>query len=296
MTNRSIFTIAVAAGLAGAVLAASAAHAQERFAVERHGDAQGRAVVMLPGLASSGAVWDGSVAAIGTGYDIHVVTLAGFAGHPAPDTVEPFMESAVDALAAYLDAEGLENAVIVGHSLGGQIALQLAAARPDRTGGVLVVDSVPFLARLYNPAITPEEAAAFATLTRGQLANAPRETFLAMFRQGLPVQSLDEDYRETIYEWGAASDQQTVAAAMAELTANDYSAILPRVSAPVLVLAAWADGSPMPAEQVRAVYAAQYEFLPSGEVRVIEGARHFIMQDRSEAFHAELVRFIEETN
>ncbi len=137
-----------------------------RFVVERRGVSGGPSVVFIPGLASAGAVWDAAATSIVDGHDLHIVTLAGFAGLPAVDPIGPFIERAVGGLADYLDEEGLQDVVLVGHSLGAQIALQLAAARPDAVGQILVVDSAPFYAALLNPTITPEAAARYGAALR----------------------------------------------------------------------------------------------------------------------------------
>lgn len=50
------------------------------FAVKVTG--HGRPVILIPGLSSSGAVWDGTVAHLKSRFECHVLTLAGFAGEP----------------------------------------------------------------------------------------------------------------------------------------------------------------------------------------------------------------------
>ena len=123
--------------------------------VERLGSPAGRDLVLIPGLATPGEVWTDTVATLRDSVDAHVVTLAGFGDVPAvPRGEAGVVGSAVADLAAWLAAEGLDDAVLVGHSMGAQIALQLAAQAPDQVGAVVVVDSAPFFARLFNPAIT----------------------------------------------------------------------------------------------------------------------------------------------
>jgi len=158
----------------------------------------------------------------------------------------------------------------------------------------MVVDSVPFYARLFNPAATPEQAAASGAMFAGQMRSLPNEQFLAMMEQGLPVQSLDTDFHPVLMEWFAASDQETVANAFAEISGSDFSPVLDGIDAPVLVLAPWADGAPVDAETLQSMYAAQYAPLASADVEIIEGARHFLMHDQAEAFNARLARFLAE--
>src|SRR3954465_8013399 len=72
----------------------------------------GRPVVFIPGLASAGSVWDGTVAHLGGKVQAHVATLAGFAGEPP--IAAPFLPAVHDQLAAYI--HHLDHPIVVGHS------------------------------------------------------------------------------------------------------------------------------------------------------------------------------------
>ncbi len=284
----------VMAGAASALVLAGAAGAEDRFVVERSGDSSGQTVFFVPGLASSGATWDGAVAALGNSADMHVFTLAGFAGVPATANEGGFIEGAAEALAGYIAEGGYTDVSVVGHSLGGQVALQVAVHAPEAVSAVMVVDSVPFYARLFNPTATPEQAAASGEMFAAQMGAVPHAQFLAMMDQGLPVQSLDTGFHDTMRGWFAASDQQTIARAFGEVSGSDFTPVLSQVSAPVLVLAPWAEGAPVDAATIEAMYGAQYASLADGRVEVIEGARHFIMIDQPGAFNSRLARFLSE--
>ena len=73
------YRIAIAVGIAAAI--ASSAHAATPFEVRVTGN--GPDVLLIPGLASSGDVWDDTVKALAPHHRCHVFTLAGFAGVPA---------------------------------------------------------------------------------------------------------------------------------------------------------------------------------------------------------------------
>ncbi|MHA6289205.1 alpha/beta fold hydrolase [Maricaulis sp. CAU 1757] len=264
---------------------------ESRFAVEHTARDAGRAVLFIPGLATPGDVWDGTVAR-SCGADLYQITVRGFGG--ADDPVDgPVMAPLVDELVAWVDGLDVDTVDMVGHSLGGQVALQLAERRPDRVGRVVVVDSAPFFARLFNPAVTPEQASGYGAMMAQQMAGAPRDAYLAQARQGLPVQSLTETGQAQVMRWMEQADQSTVATAFGEVAGTDFTPHLDGVRADTTVMVAWAEGAPYSADQVRALYAQQYQSLDGVDIEVIEGARHFIMLDQPDAFSAALTRALE---
>jgi len=257
--------------------------AQTRFEVERSGVAGAPALMLIPGLATPGEVWDDTISELGRAADIYTITAAGFGDVPAVGE-GVFLEPLIAELAAYLDAGDLDALTIVGHSMGGQIALQLAALRPDRVAQVIVVDSAPFFARLFNPAVTAEQAAQYGQMMAAQMAGMPRESYLAMSRQGLAIQSISPAGQARVMGWMERADQGAVARAMGEVAGGDFSPVLPGVLAEVTVLVAWAEGSPLTADQLLAVYQAQYASVPDAQVHIIADSRHFIMLDQPAAF------------
>jgi pimeloyl-ACP methyl ester carboxylesterase len=259
------------------------ASGQTRFDVERTGSRDAAAVIFLPGLSTPGEIWMSSAAAFGHQIDAHIVTLAGFGGRPAPGE-GAFMAPVVDELAAYIDAHELDDVTIIGHSMGAQIGLQLAARRPDAVRDVVVVDSAPFFARLFNPTVTAEQAAQYGQGMAAQMTAMPREQFLAVSRQGLPIQSNTPEGQARVGNWLEHADQQAVARAMGEVAGSDFRSTLADVGARVSILVAWDEGMPLTADQLETVYRGQYADLANASVQIIADSRHFIMLDQPDAF------------
>ena len=119
------------------------------FQVVRQGTGQ-QTVVFIPGFACSGEVWHETVEAIGNSCTCYVLTMPGFAG-VAPEA-HPSFEGWKQQIIRFIEEEHLERPVLVGHSMGGGLALAVAAERPDLLKSVVVVDALPCLSALYNPA------------------------------------------------------------------------------------------------------------------------------------------------
>jgi pimeloyl-ACP methyl ester carboxylesterase len=262
-------------------LVAPAMAAPRSFAVAVSG--HGRPVVLIPGLACDGHVWDATVARYKEGHQLHVLTLAGFAGQPA---IEPPLLSTVRAeLAGYIRAQKLDKPIVVGHSLGGFVALWLAATEPDLVGGVVVVDALPFLPAARQPSATVESVKPQAEMLRTMFAQLTPEAFAAQNRAALATMITDPKNVEPVAAASRRSDVKTVGAALYEMMTTDLRSALARVRSPTLVLAA---AAPDPADGVRKVYAAQYATLKGVRLVVADKSRHFIMLDDPSFFFAQL--------
>ncbi|HEU0135611.1 MAG TPA: alpha/beta hydrolase, partial [Allosphingosinicella sp.] len=112
-----------------------------RISVEVRGS--GPDVILIPGLASSRGIWNGTVAAV-PGYRYHLVQVAGFAGTPsAGNGTGPVAASVAAEVARYIASGRLNRPAIVGHSMGGSIAMMVGARHPGSVGKVMVVDMLP---------------------------------------------------------------------------------------------------------------------------------------------------------
>lgn len=273
-----IARLAAALALAVTAVAGQAAERFQDLQIEVVGS--GRPVLMVPGLNSAGGVWTETCAALQPQVQCHIVQLPGFAGAPAAATAN-YLEGMRDRLLAYADERKLERPVLLGHSLGGALALMAAAEAPARFDRVVLVDSLPFLAALRNPAATAETARQATAGMREQMLKAPAEQWEAQTRATAPGMTRAAAGREKVIAWGLASDRATTAQAMAELWSVDLRPLLPRIETPVLVLGSWAAFQPMGAtlDSTRRIFATQYAGLKGVDIRMSQAGFHFLMWD-----------------
>jgi pimeloyl-ACP methyl ester carboxylesterase len=95
----------------------------------------GEPVVMLhgsgPGV-SAMANWQHNIRTLSQRFRVLAPDIVGFGATQRPDDVVYSLRTWTDHIWAFLDAHGIEKTAIVGNSLGGRIALQMATDRPDR--------------------------------------------------------------------------------------------------------------------------------------------------------------------
>lgn len=252
---------------------------------------QGRPVLMIPGLNSAASTWTETCAALQPAVQCHIVQLPGFAGAPAVKT-DAFLDGMRDRLLAYLDERQLDRPVVMGHSLGGALALKMAAEKPGRIERLVIVDSLPFFAGLRG--MSPEAAKGAAVAMRQQMLASTQEQWEAGSRQGAMGMSRNPANNERVAGWSLKSDRATSAQAMSELWGEDLRPLLPRITTPTLVLGAWAAYEPMGStlESTKKIFEGQYAGLNGVKVSMSQRGYHFLMWDDPEWLLGEVKGFI----
>jgi pimeloyl-ACP methyl ester carboxylesterase len=265
--------------------------AQQFFQVEVSG--QGRPMILIPGLSSSGQVWNSTVDHYQDRFECHVLTVAGFAGVPRVEG--PMLDPVRDAIAAYIREKNLDRPVLIGHSLGGYWALAVASRYPKLAGPIVIVDAYPFLGGLMDPDVTAEQALANAAKMREYMGQQSQDMYERYVRSGLstrPMVSKDSDF-ETLIEWGLASDRTAVTDAMSELFAADLREELAAIETPALVLGAWIGYKQYTDhKRTEANLRRQYAKLKGVEIQVTDTASHFIMWDDPDWMFARIDPFL----
>lgn len=208
-------------------------------------------VVLVHGITASTDWWRPTVAALEQDHDVHVVRLLGFR-----------YREAASWLGEWLEREGLEGATVVGHSMGGTVALALAAERPDLVGRLALIAP----AGIFS---TQARRAFVFPLARSVLRSPSRLLFLARdaFRVG-PIRL-----------WQVGSD----------LLGSDIASTLHHVQAPTLIV--WGADDRLLPPTLGAIFSAE---LPDSRLVVLDRCGHVPMVEAPDALHAELRRFIDE--
>jgi pimeloyl-ACP methyl ester carboxylesterase len=242
-------------------------------------DGSGAPVVLLHGLSGSHNWWRYTVPAVARRYAVHVPELVGFGRSRSArgrSTVRGSVGGApngsawsgIDGMAVlmrqWLDALGIERPHLVGHSMGGQIAIHMVAAGAAvRTLTLVGASGLPRTRSLR----------AAARFVGGALP--PRRWGAAEF---LPTLALDAL---------RAGPRRLLRSSLA-LLSDDVTLLLPRVACPALVV--WGALDPLVPLSHGEQYAAQ---LPDARLVVIADAAHNVMADRPSAFNRVLLDFLD---
>jgi N-formylmaleamate deformylase len=242
-------------------------------------EGNGPPMLLIPGYLCPGEVWAETVRHYSDRYRCHVVTLPGFAGAPALAN-GPYLPKFRDELIVYLRGHVKEPVVVVGHSMGGFLALWLAIAAPELVERVVVVDGLPFLPAAFDPGAKPFLDEASARRYEAMLKQFSTAQGRAQKEASLAPMISDSARRTRIASLAAASDPATEAWAMAELMATDLRADLAQLKRPLAVFGAFqAGGAPGVGAEIERRYRSQFAAAPDCALHMIE-ARHFLMDEQ----------------
>ena len=209
----------------------------------------------------------------------HEVLTLDLPGHGDSDALGGPITSATlsDAVLGTMAAAGIAQAVVVGHSMGGATALELAAKHPEAVKAVVAVDPAPMVTRFENIELIAGANAAFHAddATRTAVQKAFVESFFH------PV-AVDAVKQLAVGEMMAASTE-TMMGCWDAMFAMDGPAVLAEVTRPVLHVAATPPLNPVD------TFAAMLADCTTGAT---VGAGHFNQLEVPEQVNSMIERFL----
>lgn len=257
--------------------------------VERHGS-QGKPMILIPGLAGGSWEWQGLVRQFSGSHAVYVVTPAGFDGRP-PVAGNP-VDATRDAIVELVTSRKLAKPVLVGHSLGGTLALSIATRHPELPAAVVSIDGLPIFPGTEGMA--PEQRAQSAQALRARGGGTPAPLFGRQQQQYMrTIGSIDMHKADDMARLMARSHPPTVSAFTAGMMELDLRRQLSKMKAPVLLLAPYFDADSGQHNISEAMKVDYYRKLmseaPSVEVVPVSPSRHFAMIDQPDKV-AEAIR------
>jgi pimeloyl-ACP methyl ester carboxylesterase len=256
------------------------------FSVEVTGS--GPDIILMPGLASSRAVWDGTIDVLKDRYTLHAIQVNGFAGAPALGNAgnENILDDLADGIAAY-SSELESSSVLVGHSLGGLVAMKTALEPDANLRQLIIVDVLPFFSVLMDPAANADSMAPVAAMMKATLISQPDDLFALRQSEALKDLVKGESDLNLALKWSVESDRAVMAQAMSEVLVTDLREQVANIAVPTLVI--YARDSAIPnLEGIERFYETLYSRVPDHRLIAIDDAFHFVMLDQSDAFLAAL--------
>lgn len=242
-----------------------------------------QSIIFIPGFASSGEVWNETKAVFEKDFTCYTLTMAGFAGvKPQPN---PSFENWKAGIATYIKDNKIEKPILVGHSMGGGLALAIASDYPDLIGKIVVVDALPCLAALSDPSFKSKENNDCSPMVT-QMAAMNETQFYDMQKQTMPRLLQDSSKLEMVVDWSVKSDRKTFSEVYCDFFNIDLRERISAIKCPSLILLESYFINLKPAIE------GQYEKLKTAKFQYADKGLHFIMYDDKEWYLAQLNNFI----
>ena len=241
----------------------------------------GPVLVLVHGYLGGAAQWASEIAHFADRYDVIAPNLPGFGAASDLDGCETIGEIA-QAVLDLLDDLSVTRFVLLGHSMGGMIAQEIAAMRPDAVTGLILYGTGPL-------GLMPDRFEPLAT-SRERLQTDGVEATIARigatwFRRGAEARGYP-----LVTEIGSRANPQAALAALGAMAGWDGRQALKRLTMPTLVV--WGDVD-------RSYRWPQVETLwtnlPDVRLSVIPGAAHAAHLEKPQLFQSLVDDFLSET-
>ncbi|WP_343689969.1 alpha/beta hydrolase [Chitinophaga sp.] len=249
--------------------------AQSAFNVKVVG--KGSPILLFPGFACTGDLWQGVTGELSKHYECHIFTFAGFGD--VPPIGKPWLPNIKDSVIKYVNNHKIQGATIIGHSLGGTLGLWLAATEPAMFKKIIVVDALPCTGVLMMPGYKSENIGYDNPYSK-KIREMDSTAFLEMAKQQTAYIMLNKDKKSQVVEWIMKADRSTYVDGYVDLLKLDLRADLTKIKIPVVILAATYPNK----AAIEKNYNEQYANLNEKTIYYADNAAHFIMYDQPEWF------------
>ncbi|HVG41084.1 MAG TPA: alpha/beta hydrolase [Chitinophagaceae bacterium] len=266
------------------ILLTTIAHSQSTaIRIEKRG--KGSPVLFLPGFTTPGSVWNETIKNLNMSRQSIQVSYAGFNGITPIDT--PWYPAIKAALLDYINKEKLTNLTIIGHSIGGSLAIEIAAALPLNVNKLILVDAIPCMRELMMPGV-PASQIQYNNPYSNQQLKMGDEAFRQVAQMMAGNMTNVAAKVDTLAQWMIDADRKTYVYGYTDLLKLDLRPLLEQVKAETLIL-----GASFPnAGQAKETFDKQYVKLNNKTIELAPDSKHFVMLDQPLWFYERVNAFM----
>lgn len=242
-----------------------------------------QAIVFIPGFACSGEVWNETKSEFENNFTCYTLTMPGFAS--AKPQQNPTFKKWETEIANFIIQNKITKPIIIGHSMGGGLALAIAADYPDLISKIVVVDALPCLFALMNPSFK-SKVIPDCTEMNLKLMNTSNEDFYKMQKKSISSLLADDTKQEMVVNWSVQSDRKTFAEMYCDFGNTDLSEKIATIKCPSLILLESYFAN------FKSAIENQYKNLKTANLKYATKGLHFIMFDDKDWYLNELKSFL----
>ena len=244
---------------------------------------KGKPVLFLPGFTNPGSIWKETIKNLEQTRESHLISYAGFNGMEPIEM--PWYTTIKKELIKYVKEKKLPSIEIIGHSMGGALAMDIAAELPNTVSKIILVDALPCMREVMMPGV-PAESFQYDSPYNNQMLKMDDNQFKGMASMMAMNMTNNKDKVETLTNWILEADRKTYVYGYTDLLKLDLKADLSKIKAEALVLSA-----PYGA-MAKSTIEKQYASLPNKTIEIASDSKHFIMFDQPTWFYKKVNAFL----
>jgi len=235
----------------------------------------GEPILLFPGFACTGQVWDDTVQQLSKDYECHVFTFAGFGEVPAIET--PWLPKIKEGVLKYIADKKLKTPTLIGHSMGGTLALWLAT-ESDAYKQLILVDALASTGALMMPNFKSEYMV-YDSPYNQQMLEMSETDFEIMAKQMAAGMTTNTEKQKVIEKWMQMANRETYVDGYTDLLKLDLRDDIANISVPTTILAATI---PYGNEMAQITYLTKYKNLPSYKIEFPDNSAQLVMSEQPE--------------
>jgi N-formylmaleamate deformylase len=236
------------------------------------------AIIIVPGITSPAVTWGFVGQRFGLHHDTYILDVRGRGLSEASDDLDYSVDAQGADVLAFAKVLGLKRFAIVGHSMGGRIAVRAARMRPEGLARLVLIDPpVSGPGRRPYPSKLPWYLDSMRMARQGMDKEGMRAFCPTWTDEQLHLRS----------EWLHTCNERAVVTSFEEFHTGDFHDDLPQVAVPTMLMVA-GRGDVIRPEDIEEIQ----KLLPSVEVSHVPDAGHMIPWDDEEGFYSAFGSFL----
>lgn len=247
---------------------------------------QGPPLVLIHGLGGSICNFRYNIPVLSQHLRVVAPDLKGFGYSERPATGDYSLTAQARLVGELMDRLGIPRAAVLGHSMGGAIALRLAATWPEKVDRLILVGSAP-PDRMVPRFVASPPLPSLLRLGTALVLHQPRLREIVL-RQGFYDSAfLSPEMLEEFRSLSRIRGSTNAIVSLLSEAAREEPFDLSRVRQPVLLL--WGRHDRWPSLRLARWLADQ---IPDARLKVIERARHMVLEERAEEANEAILSFL----
>lgn len=249
----------------------------------------GNHFIIIAGFGGEDA-WESTVDELAIKNTCHLISVKGVNGTNQRGGLE--IGNVIADIMDYISSHEIEGPILMGHSFGGFISMQLVFQEPQIFSKLILVDSYPFPSALINPSISEKVGSQQAKLITSQLMKMPEHAYLNFWKQNFG--DMDCKAKESILESISKSSRNCIVSAQGQMLSSDLRTSMQVVTCPMLVLVTAQNflKNGLNVSQVKTLVNEQFSRASNPKILIHESASHFLMLDDPAWFINQIYQFI----